>query len=68
MDKILVSTDIGSDIDDALSLQAMFNLGLPVEAIYTANSVDLKSSTWFFTLSKSLLDNSFCANRIFIYD
>lgn len=42
MDKILVSTDIGSDIDDALSIQAMFNLELPVEAIYTTNSADLK--------------------------
>lgn len=37
MSRILVSTDIGSDPDDALALLAMFNQGLDVEAIYTVN-------------------------------
>jgi len=37
MTKILVSTDIGSDIDDALALLVMFNLGMEIEAVYTTN-------------------------------
>ncbi|MBS3080548.1 nucleoside hydrolase [Candidatus Pacearchaeota archaeon] len=36
--KILVLTDIGSDPDDALSILAMVNVGLPIEAIYTTNA------------------------------
>ncbi len=35
--KILLSTDIGSDIDDALSILIMFNSGMPLEGIYTVN-------------------------------
>ncbi|MEK6871468.1 MAG: hypothetical protein AABX16_01040, partial [Nanoarchaeota archaeon] len=40
-DKIIVSTDIGSDPDDALSILAMINTGLNVSAIYTTNAKDL---------------------------
>ena len=42
--KVLVSTDIGSDIDDALSILTMFNMGLNVRGIYTVNGdVDSRS-------------------------
>jgi len=34
---VLVSTDIGSDIDDALAIQAMFNSGINLQGIYTVN-------------------------------
>jgi len=37
MTKVLVSTDIGSDIDDALSILVMFNQGIDIDAIYTVN-------------------------------
>ncbi|MAG52552.1 MAG: hypothetical protein CMH62_01165, partial [Nanoarchaeota archaeon] len=38
MSKILLSTDIGSDIDDALALQVMFNHpGIDLRGIYTVN-------------------------------
>lgn len=40
--KVLVSTDIGSDIDDALSLLIMFNSGINVQGIYTTNAKDLR--------------------------
>jgi len=36
-DKVLFSTDIGSDIDDVLSLLAMFNSGIDVDGIYSVN-------------------------------
>lgn len=35
--KILLSTDIGSDPDDALSLLTMFNTGMDLGGIYTVN-------------------------------
>ena len=42
--KILLSTDIGSDIDDALALLGMLNQNLDLEAIYTVNGdVDTRS-------------------------
>ena len=41
-DKILVLTDIGSDIDDALSLLTMINAGLNIEGVYVTNG-DLNS-------------------------
>jgi|SRR3989344_2342149 len=40
-DKIIVSTDIGSDPDDALAIFAMINAGLDVRAIYTTNAKKL---------------------------
>jgi len=44
MGKVLVSTDIGSDIDDALSILAMLNSGIDVRGIYTVNgNVDPRS-------------------------
>lgn len=39
--KVLVSTDIGSDIDDALSILSMINAGMDLRGIYTTNSKDL---------------------------
>ncbi len=43
-EKVLVSTDIGSDIDDALSLLTMLNSGINVKGIYTVNGdVDSRS-------------------------
>ena len=42
--KVLVSTDIGSDIDDALSLLVMLNSGINLEGVYTVNGdVDSRS-------------------------
>jgi len=37
LDKILLSTDIGSDVDDALSLLAMLNSDIGLKGIYTVN-------------------------------
>lgn len=39
--KVIVSTDIGSDIDDALSLLVMFNSGINLQGIYTTNAKKL---------------------------
>ncbi len=52
--KILLSTDIGSDIDDALALLAMFNADLNPEVIYTANG-DVRSRSY---IAKKMVDLS----------
>ncbi|MEK6894368.1 MAG: nucleoside hydrolase [Nanoarchaeota archaeon] len=43
--KILISTDIGSDCDDALSVLATINSGLPIGGIYTVNG-DVKARAY----------------------
>lgn len=43
--KVLLSTDIGSDIDDALALQVMLNSGIVPRGVYTVNG-DVKSRAY----------------------
>ncbi|MBW3019460.1 nucleoside hydrolase, partial [Candidatus Woesearchaeota archaeon] len=45
MSKYLISTDIGSDIDDAISLLAMLNSGMDLGGIYVVNG-DVKSRAY----------------------
>jgi inosine-uridine nucleoside N-ribohydrolase len=53
MSKILLSTDIGSDLDDALSLLVMMNHpGIDLRAIYTVNG-DVKSRAF---IAKHMVD------------
>lgn len=51
-EKILLSTDIGSDIDDALSLLAILNSGINLKAIYTTNG-DVASRAY---IAKYMID------------
>ena len=37
MAKIILSTDIGSDSDDAIALLAMINQNMPLDSIYCIN-------------------------------
>ena len=43
--KVLFSTDIGSDVDDALALLVMLNAGINLKGIYTVNG-DVVSRTY----------------------
>lgn len=53
-EKVLFSTDIGSDVDDALALLAAINAGINLQAVYTVNG-DVKSRAF---ISKHLIDLS----------